>query len=196
MWTSPIRPSSSWRNAPYGVIRWTVPSTTAPTSISAISNPFPRTLRHADAGHAPGHRSPTMPCGETARQARYRPAAASDVASGRMSGIGQAQIDGGVLVAGAILFFIGAGLPPEPSRVFSTPTLEHLRIVGRNARRWRLMNLVMIAGVLGTGTGLWVIAPHLGYRGVAAAGAYAAAAPLWLVWLASRATIEIAAAEA
>src|SRR5919108_2972560 len=39
MWTRPRRPSSSWRNAPYGVMRCTVPSTTAPTSRSAISTP-------------------------------------------------------------------------------------------------------------------------------------------------------------
>src|SRR5262249_40685389 len=36
MWTSPILPSSSCRNAPYGVMRWTVASTTAPTSRAAM----------------------------------------------------------------------------------------------------------------------------------------------------------------
>src|ERR687892_2755509 len=40
MWTRPTLPSSSWRKAPYGVMRWTVPSTTAPTSMSAMSTPF------------------------------------------------------------------------------------------------------------------------------------------------------------
>src|SRR6266542_1439964 len=40
MWTSPTRPPSIWMNAPYGVMRCTVPSTTAPTSRSAISSSF------------------------------------------------------------------------------------------------------------------------------------------------------------
>src|SRR5947208_146356 len=38
MWTSPTRPPSNWMNAPYGVIRCTVPSTAAPTSRSAMSS--------------------------------------------------------------------------------------------------------------------------------------------------------------
>src|SRR2546425_8786583 len=40
MWIRPTLPSSSCRNAPYGVMRWTAPSTTAPTSRSAIGTPF------------------------------------------------------------------------------------------------------------------------------------------------------------
>src|SRR6266487_2652495 len=45
MWTRPIFPSSSWTNAPYGVMRWTRPSTTAPTASSAIGTPFRRWTR-------------------------------------------------------------------------------------------------------------------------------------------------------
>src|SRR5205823_14229350 len=41
-------PSSSWTNAPYGVMRWTRPSTTAPTSSSAIGTPFRRWTRTSD----------------------------------------------------------------------------------------------------------------------------------------------------
>src|SRR2546421_12307629 len=61
MWTRPTRPPSSWMNAPSGVIRCTVPSTTAPTSRSAMpsssrlwSEPSPARcgeLSHRD--HAP-----------------------------------------------------------------------------------------------------------------------------------------------
>src|SRR5947208_7845625 len=52
MWTRPTLPSSNWRNAPYGVMRCTVPSTTAPTSSSAIGTPFERKLM----GRALSHR--------------------------------------------------------------------------------------------------------------------------------------------
>src|SRR2546427_10779830 len=45
MWIRPTLPSSSCRNAPYGVMRWTAPSTTAPTSRSAIGTPFRKMRR-------------------------------------------------------------------------------------------------------------------------------------------------------
>src|SRR5215216_3728313 len=55
MWTSPILPPSRVRKAPYGVMRLTVPSMTAPTSRSARTPP-PTELRRPPGRSSPAHR--------------------------------------------------------------------------------------------------------------------------------------------
>src|SRR5437867_787030 len=62
MWTRPTRPPSSWMNAPYGVIRCTVPSTTAPTSRSAIASSS-RSWDEAPSPRDPARGSGTIPSG-------------------------------------------------------------------------------------------------------------------------------------
>jgi hypothetical protein len=106
---------------------------------------------------------------------------------------------GWVLVVGSSLFLIGAALPPEPRRVFSSPTREYLEILHRNALRWRLMNGLMIASIVGTAMGLWMFSGVLGntgdpWRGLAGASAYSIGAVLWLVALTFRGTATLHAA--
>src|SRR3954452_7535294 len=76
MWTSPTRPPSSWRNAPYGVIRCTVPSTTAPTSRSAMSgtnlSAVPRRLDRPTRPN-PGRRKASVPPPRKRRQYAVSP---------------------------------------------------------------------------------------------------------------------------
>jgi hypothetical protein len=106
---------------------------------------------------------------------------------------------GVVLVVGSSLFLIGAALPPEPGRVFSSPAREYLEILHRHARRWRVMNGFMIASVVGTAVGLWMFEGVLGnsgdlWRGRAGASAYTLGAVLWLLSLTFRGTATLHAA--
>lgn len=106
---------------------------------------------------------------------------------------------GVLLVVGAVLFLVGAGIPPEPRRVFGAPLPEHLAILRLHSRRWQLMNGLMIVGVVATMLGLVVAARALtltgdASRSVIGAGAYAFGAVLWVVVLAFRGTVTVAVA--
>lgn len=110
------------------------------------------------------------------------------------------SVAGLVLVVGSSLFLIGAALPPEPSRVFSSPVREHLDILHRHARRWRLMNGLMIASVIGTAIGLWLFEAVVGnagelWLGVSGASAYSLGAVLWLANLTFRSSATLHAAK-
>jgi len=107
---------------------------------------------------------------------------------------------GWVLLVGSSLFIIGAGLAPESGRVFSASPSEYLDILHRNARRWRLMNGLMIASVIGTAVGLWLFSGILGnagyvWRGLAGASAYSLGAVGWVVGLTFRDTATLHAAK-
>ncbi len=106
---------------------------------------------------------------------------------------------GWVLIVGSSLFLTGAGLPPEPRRVFSAPLREHLEILNRHASRWRAMNWLMIAGVVGTSIGLALLAAVLAppgeeWRALAATSAYVIGGVLWISSLAFRNTATLHAA--
>jgi len=106
---------------------------------------------------------------------------------------------GYLLVGSAALFIVGAGLAPETPDVFTAPLRGHLEILNRRAARWRLMNGMMIASVLGTATGLWLMVAVLanagdGWRGIVAASGYSLGAGLWVLSMAFRHTTVVAAA--
>jgi hypothetical protein len=68
MWTSPIFPPSRVRKAPYGVMRLTVPSMTAPTSRSARTPPRSE-LRRPPCRSTPAHRRiASLPSARLGRQ--------------------------------------------------------------------------------------------------------------------------------
>src|SRR5207247_1573769 len=65
--------------------------------------------------------------------------------------------------------------------------------------RWRLMNALMVASIIGTSVGLWLFAPILRgggdvWRTTAGASAYAFVGVLWVIALAFRATTTVEAA--
>jgi hypothetical protein len=110
------------------------------------------------------------------------------------------SVAGLVLVVGSSLFIIGAALPPEPSRVFSSPAREYLDILHRHASRWRVMNGLMIASVIGTAVGLWLFEGVVGntgdlWRGLSGASAYSLGAVLWLAGLTFRNSATLHAAK-
>lgn len=96
-----------------------------------------------------------------------------------------------VLAVSSLIWLIGAGLPPEPTRVFSAGLEEHLAIVLRNRGRWRLMNSLMIAGMIGSAAGVTLFAVLLAgsSRMWAASVAYLVGAVLWIVALSFRDTV-------
>lgn len=106
------------------------------------------------------------------------------------------HVTGLVLTVGSILFLIGAGLPPEPMRVFSAPRMEHLDIIHRNRARWGWMNKLMTAGIMVTAIGLLLFAQLLGSSTGPIAGsvAYIMGGVLWILALNFRDTATIHAA--
>jgi hypothetical protein len=109
------------------------------------------------------------------------------------------QPAGVVLVVASALFIVGAGLAPETPQVFTSPLREHLEILNRRSARWRLMNGLMFASVLGTATGLWLFLTILTragdeWRALLATVGYSLGAVLWVLSLGFRHTTVVAAA--
>jgi hypothetical protein len=92
MWTSPIFPPSRVRKAPYGVMRLTVPSMTAPTSRSARTPPRSG-LRRPPCRSTPAHRRiASLP---SARLGRQRLAGIGTGRGARVaSKVGQGSVEG------------------------------------------------------------------------------------------------------
>ena len=100
---------------------------------------------------------------------------------------------GWVLLAGAVVFWAGALTPPY--RQWMTPSLEeYLRIIGANARAWRIMHGLFAAGAVLTLIGLSALTSQLrGTRATTwatiALTLFAVSVALWLVQLGFRLTI-------
>jgi len=107
------------------------------------------------------------------------------------------HVTGLALTVGSVLFLIGAGLPPEPQRVFSAPMKEHLAIILRGRARWSWMGHLMTAGVVATAAGLWMFAVTAGspMRAIAGAVGYLIGAVLWVLVLTFRGTTLLDVAE-
>ncbi len=107
------------------------------------------------------------------------------------------HVTGLVLILGSALFLIGAGLPPDPRRVFSAPLKEHLAILHANRARWHAMNSLMTAGIVATAAGLFLFAAVLAgsTRALGAAVGYLIGGVLWIVALAFRDTVMLSVAE-
>jgi len=106
---------------------------------------------------------------------------------------------GVVLIVGSSLFIVGASLAPEMGRVFFAPLREHLTIIERHVRQWRLMNALMIASIVGTAAGLALFASLLRaggdpWRSTAGWVGYAFGGVLWVITLAFRSTATVEAA--
>ena len=99
------------------------------------------------------------------------------------------------LILGAAAFFVGAGLAPEPSRVFSGDRAVYLRVLHEHHHRWLAMNGVMIVGVVLTAAGLVDAASLVGQPFAVAAVTYLVAAVLWVAVMVARSTVDITVAD-
>src|SRR5919204_4378113 len=106
MWTRPTLPPSRVRNAPYGVILETVPSTTAPTSRSAsFSSSESSVPEQARLGHYPIASFPTSTAVGGGCPVRVFPARAVPLGRGLAGGCA-----GGVVCRGGALGCRGGAL--------------------------------------------------------------------------------------
>ena len=95
------------------------------------------------------------------------------------------------MVAGSILFFVGAGAAPEPSKVFTGDRSLYLDVLHRRAKRWRTMTVLMVAGVVLTAAGLVALAQVWPQPLGIGATSFAIGAALGVVFLVTRAAIDV-----
>ena len=95
------------------------------------------------------------------------------------------------MVAGSILFFVGAGAAPEPSKVFTGDRSLYLDVLHRRAKRWRTMTVLMVAGVVLTAAGLVALAQVWPQPLGIGATSFAIGAALGVVFLVARAAIDV-----
>lgn len=95
------------------------------------------------------------------------------------------------LIVGSLLFLVGAGIPPEPSNVFTGDREKYLDVLHRRSGRWRAMTILMVAGVAVTASGLMALGSV--WREPLGIGAtvFTMGAVLWLSTLITRATIDV-----
>jgi len=94
------------------------------------------------------------------------------------------------LVIGSMLFLVGAGFAPEPTRVFSGDLGVYLDVLHRRRRSWLTMNVLMIAGVATTAAGFVALGTVTPEPVLVGGVIYTVAAVPWIVALGSRATID------
>lgn len=101
------------------------------------------------------------------------------------------QTTGLVLLVGALSFMVGAGLQPDPTKLWTVGLREHLAMVHRGRRRWHLMNVLIVASMVITSSGLFMLvtltAPSL--RLLAAAVTWLIGAIAWIAALTFRDTV-------
>ena len=109
------------------------------------------------------------------------------------------SLTGWMLVAGAILFGIGAG-NPSLARAWTAPQAEFLAVVARHPGAWRFTGIFMIAGTVVTAAGIAALPALLpaGWGqtlGTGAASAFGIAAVLWVISLLYRQAVVPSTAE-
>lgn len=95
------------------------------------------------------------------------------------------------VVAGSILFFVGAGAAPEPSRVFTGDRDLYLDVLHRREWRWRAMTVLMVAGVVLTAAGLVALGQVWSQPFGIGATSFAIGAALGVIFLVTRAMIDV-----
>lgn len=95
------------------------------------------------------------------------------------------------LIAGSVLFFIGAGSAPEPTNVFTGDRDRYLDVLHRRPSRWRAMSVLMIAGVVLTTAGLVALGQMWSQPMGIGATSFAIGAALAIVFLVTRAAIDV-----
>ena len=100
------------------------------------------------------------------------------------------------LVVGSALFLIGAGLAPEPSRVFTGDRSLYLDVLHRRAGTWRAMNVLMMAGVATTAAGFVALGTVTPEPILAGGVGFTVGSVLWIFALGARATVDVDIAHA
>src|ERR1041385_5071367 len=159
MWTRPIFPSSSCTNAPYGVMRWTRPSTTAPTSSSAIGTPFRRWTRTSDP-KALSHRPPDP---STAAGHPVLPTFSHDQPTGDHGGVGGSHLTEHGLHLVPILTRLGGHIVDAGDQPVHEPELPlppiHRLLVGQNVEPCCMEHRPVVRHLRGTPLGLRTVVP-------------------------------------
>lgn len=95
------------------------------------------------------------------------------------------------VVAGSILFFVGAGAAPEPSKAFTGDRDLYLDVLHRRAWRWRVMTGLMVAGAVLTAAGLVALGQVWSQPFGIGATSFAIGAALGVIFLVTRAAIDV-----
>jgi hypothetical protein len=108
------------------------------------------------------------------------------------------SVTGGLLVAGWLIFWIGAFSPPY--RQWNAPLKEYLQIIASHRKAWLWINICFVVGVGATIAGLVLLTVLLERRGsglISQVGLIAmlVGATLWVIHLAFRLTTTLSAAE-
>lgn len=101
------------------------------------------------------------------------------------------HLAGWAMVAGGILFLVGAGLAPEPSKVFTADREAYLDVLHRRSRRWGVMTILMVSGVAATSAGLVALGSRWREPLGIAATIFTIGTVFWLVTLIARATVDV-----
>jgi hypothetical protein len=100
------------------------------------------------------------------------------------------------LIGGSALFFAGAAVPPEPSKVFTGDRSLYLDVLHRRTTRWRVMTVLMVSGVAATASGFTALGALVPQPLGIGATAFMIGSVLWIAALVSRATVDVDVAHA